>query len=283
MNANDNLERGIADVYEREAPKRAPDWVLAKALETIESTPQRRVLIRAPWRFPPMNTVAKVAIAAVAVLVIGVVGLNMLSPRGSSNVGGSAPTASPSASPSPSPSPSASPSASGAASLPPPLTATFTSTMHGLSTKYPEGWKTAPATQPAPRPGLEFKSPDVDYIYDGQYTSDLFFAMASQPLGGKTPEAWISDFLNGFDGGCGAAREQVALGGVSGVICGADLFATTAGDRGYFVRLYTGSEIPSEWVDLYDETWFKTVLSTLELHPEAALDTAVASSASPSS
>ncbi len=51
MNANDNLERGIADVYEREAPKRAPDWVLAKALETIESTPQRRVLIRAPWRF----------------------------------------------------------------------------------------------------------------------------------------------------------------------------------------------------------------------------------------
>jgi hypothetical protein len=53
MNANDNLERGIADVYEREAPKRAPDWVLAKTLETIESTPQRRVLIRAPWRFPP--------------------------------------------------------------------------------------------------------------------------------------------------------------------------------------------------------------------------------------
>jgi hypothetical protein len=37
MNANDSLERGIADVYEREAPQRAPDWVLATALETIES------------------------------------------------------------------------------------------------------------------------------------------------------------------------------------------------------------------------------------------------------
>jgi hypothetical protein len=97
--------------------------------------------------------------------------------------------------------------------------------------------------------------------------------MASQPLGGKTPETWITDFLNGFDGGCGPAREQVAIGGMSGVICAADLFATTAGDRGYFVRLYTGSEIPAEWVDLYDETWFKSVLSTLELHPEAALDT----------
>jgi hypothetical protein len=281
MNANDSLERGIADAYEREAPKRAPDWVLAKTLETIESTPQRRVLIRAPWRFPTMNTFAKVAIAAVAVLAIGVVGLNMLSPRGSSGVGAQ-PTASPSASPSPSPSPSASPSASGAASVPP-LTATFTSTMHGLSTKYPEGWKTAPATQPAPRPGLEFKSPDVDYIYDGQYTSDLFLAMGSQPLGVKTPDAWITDFLNGFDGGCGDQREQVAIGGMGGVICAANLFATTAGDRGYFVRLYTGSEIPAEWVDLYDETWFKSVLSTLELHPEAALDAPVASSASPSS
>ena len=208
MNANDNLERGIADVYEREAPKRAPDWVLAKTLETIESTPQRRVLIRAPWRFPPMNTVAKVAIAAVAVLAIGVVGLNMLSPRGSSGVGAQ-PSASRSPSPSPSPSPSASPSASGASSVPPSLTSTFASTMHGLSTNYPEGWKTAPATQPAPRPGLDFLSKDVDYIYDGQYKADLFLAMASQPLGGKTPETWITDFLNGFDGGCGPALVEV--------------------------------------------------------------------------
>src|SRR6478752_3105927 len=88
MNANDNLERGIADVYHAEAPHRAPDWVLANALETIESTPQRRVLIRVPWRFPDMNnTFAKVAIAAVAVLAIGVVGLNLLRPSASSGVG----------------------------------------------------------------------------------------------------------------------------------------------------------------------------------------------------
>jgi len=65
MNANDNLERGIADVYHAEAPHRAPDWVLANALETIESTPQRRVLIRVPWRFPDMNnTFAKATLDA---------------------------------------------------------------------------------------------------------------------------------------------------------------------------------------------------------------------------
>jgi len=94
MSANDDLERGIADVYERDAPTRAPDWVLASALDTIESTPQRRVLIGVPWRLPDMNSFAKLAIAAVVVLAIGVVGLNLLSPRSPSAVGGQ-PTASP--------------------------------------------------------------------------------------------------------------------------------------------------------------------------------------------
>ena len=121
MTADDSLEREIADVYERDAPRRAPDWVLASVLDAIDDTPQRRVLIPAPWRFLDMNTVAKVAIAAVAVLAIGALGLNALSPRTSSGVGPASP------SPSPSASPSADPSA------PPPLSATFTSTVHGYS------------------------------------------------------------------------------------------------------------------------------------------------------
>ena len=36
MNANDSLERGITDAYERDAPARAPDWVLASVLESID-------------------------------------------------------------------------------------------------------------------------------------------------------------------------------------------------------------------------------------------------------
>ena len=276
MNANDNLERGIADVYHAEAPHRAPDWVLANALETIESTPQRRVLIRVPWRFPDMNnTFAKVAIAAVVVLAIGVVGLNLLRPSASSGVGAQ-PSASPSATPSPSPSPSPAASASQAMS-------TFTSTMHGMSIDYPAHWLTDPATAPAKAPGLNFGSPDVDYLYDGVHQGDLFLAMASQPLAGKAPDKWVTDFLDSFDGGCTGPRVSVSVAGTNGVLCNSVLFATADSKRGYFVRSYTGSDLTSAEDAFYSEDWFRSVLATLQLHPGDARDTPVAASASPSS
>jgi hypothetical protein len=276
MNANDNLERGIADVYHAEAPHRAPDWVLANALETIESTPQRRVLIRVPWRFPDMNnTFAKVAIAAVVVLAIGVVGLNLLRPSASSGVGAQ-PSASPSATPSPSPSPSPASSASQAMS-------TFTSTIHGLSIDYPADWLTDPATAPAKAPGLNFGSPDVDYLYDGVHQGDLFLAMASQPLAGKAPNAWVTDFLDSFDGGCTGPRVSIVVAGTTGILCASDLFATADSKRGYFVRSYTGSDLTSAEEAFYSEDWFRSVLATLQLHPDDARDTPVAASASPSS
>ena len=278
MNANDSLERGVADVYEREAPKRAPDWVLASALETIESTPQRRVLIRVPWRFPDMNTLAKVALAAVVVLAIGAVGLNVLSARNPSGVGGQ-PTASPTASPSPSPSPIPSPSSYSA----PPLSETFTSTMHGFSIAYPAGWKTTSATQPVTDPGLMFPSPDMDWIYDGQLTSGLFLALGSQPLGDAAPDAWTTDFLDSFDGGCGGQREAISVDGTDGVICAGNLFAAAVGGRGYFVRNYTGDGLPPGYDAAHDETWFRSVLATMQLDPAKARDTAPAASASPSS
>ena len=273
MNANDNLERGIADVYHAEAPHRAPDWVLANALETIESTPQRRVLIRVPWRFPDMNnTFAKVAIAAVVVLVIGVVGLNLLRPSASSGVGAQ-PSASPSATPSPSPSPSPAASASQAMS-------TFTSTMHGMSIDYPADWRTDPATAPAKDPGLNFGSADVDYLYDAQHQGDLFLAMASQPLAGKAPDAWVTDFLDSFDGGCTGPRVSIVVAGTNGILCASNLFATADGDRGYFVRAYTGSDLTPEEEKAHDETWFRSVLATLQLHPENAVDTPASPAAS---
>src|SRR5215207_9912606 len=74
MNARSDLERRLASFYEAEAPKRAPDRVLATALDTIESTPQRRSIIRAPWRFPDMNRYAKLAAAAIAVAALAAVG-----------------------------------------------------------------------------------------------------------------------------------------------------------------------------------------------------------------
>ena len=80
MTANDNLERRIADHYAAEATPRAPDWLLRSTLEAIDVTPQRRVLMRVPWRDPHMNNFAKVAIAAVVVIAVGAVGLSLLRP-----------------------------------------------------------------------------------------------------------------------------------------------------------------------------------------------------------
>ena len=82
------------------------DRVLDSVLVLLDATPQHR----AQWpvrRFAGMNTFAKLAIAAAAVVVVAIVGINFL-PRDNSVVGGVAPTASPSPSPSPSalPSPS---------------------------------------------------------------------------------------------------------------------------------------------------------------------------------
>ena len=95
MNANHELERRLADFYATEAPQRAPDRVLESVLATSEITRQRRAVFRLPWRFPIMNSYAKMAIAAVAVIAIGAVGLAVLRPGTSPGVGGQAATPSP--------------------------------------------------------------------------------------------------------------------------------------------------------------------------------------------
>lgn len=99
MTPNHDLDRRLADFYATEAPERAPEWVLASALTTIETTHQRRVLLRAPWRFGHMNTLTKALIAAAAVLVVLIAGYKLLPGNG---VG---------TNPTPSPSPTASPMA----------------------------------------------------------------------------------------------------------------------------------------------------------------------------
>jgi hypothetical protein len=94
------LETFLADGVS-ELPDRAYDAVRSE----IETTRQRVVI--GPWRAPDMNSLAKFAIAAAAVVVIAVVGINLL-PRSGGNVGTSQPAPSPSmtqsASPAPTPS-----------------------------------------------------------------------------------------------------------------------------------------------------------------------------------
>jgi hypothetical protein len=80
------------------------DRVLETVLSLLETTPQRR----SRWparRIAEMNTFAKLAIAAAAVVVVALVGINLLPARGGISPGGPVVTPSPSPSPSPSPTP----------------------------------------------------------------------------------------------------------------------------------------------------------------------------------
>jgi hypothetical protein len=272
MSADRDLERRIADFYETEAPSRAPDWVLRTALETIDTTPQRRAVIRVPWRFPPMNTFAKVAIAAVVVIAVGVVGLSVLRPSSSSNVGGGQPTASATTSPSPTPT-------FGTTIVPespPALTETFTSDRHGFSISYPAGWDTSAATEPWATAGLpNFLEPAGDFMFDPTLTDHLFLFIGSKPLAGQDGAAWADEFLNALAANdeCALPFESVTTGaGPARQCAGGGILATWTGDRGYVVWLYRSGDDPAA-VAGYDQAFFEDVVATLELRPEDAVDT----------
>jgi hypothetical protein len=104
----DRLIRAFLDEGRTELPDRAYDAVRAH----IERTHQRVVI--GPWRQPRMSNLARLALAAAAVLVVSVVGIRLL--PGDPSLGGiptetakPTQTTSPTASPSPVPGPSALP------------------------------------------------------------------------------------------------------------------------------------------------------------------------------
>jgi hypothetical protein len=183
--------------------------------------------------------------------------------------------AGPGSQPSASPEPTATPEATGrptqSATSAPPLTESFTSTLHGISVSYPEGWTAQAATEPwtdSTFP-LSFGVPQVDFLYDPTLTSDLFLAIASQPIGDSTPEDWVDEQM-ASDEGCGTATEPIAVDTASGLIGGdgCNVAVVTTAGRGYWIQLYTGGEAPGP----YDLAWFEEVLASVQLHPEDAVD-----------
>jgi hypothetical protein len=87
-----------------------PDHIRAAVLDQAPATPRRRSWWPA-WRLADMNSFAKFAIAAAAVVVIAVVGINLMPRPDGGGVGGPSVTASPSLTQQPSPVPSAIPAA----------------------------------------------------------------------------------------------------------------------------------------------------------------------------
>ena len=96
MSTNHDVTRIVRSWLE-EGTTVVPDRVLDAVLDQVPATHQRRPW-RSAWRFPPMNTAARVALAAVAVLALTFLGLRFVLPA--SKVGGP-----PSATPIPTPIP----------------------------------------------------------------------------------------------------------------------------------------------------------------------------------
>ena len=228
----------------------------------------RHAINRVSRRFPNMSTYAKLAVAAVAVIAVGAIGATVLQLPDQPPGGGQIPVPSPSASPMPSPSHSGLPA----------LTERFTSATHGISSAYPAGWTVFPASGPwVPGSGLPGECGDdtcADHIYQRE-TNSPFLDFASQTLGGQSGEQWAAEVLKapGFEATCPADTEPVTIDGAPGLIatiCPHGLLTALAwvGDRGYFIMLWR----------IDDLDWFKEVLATVELHPDAAIDAVPSSS-----
>jgi len=225
-----------------------------------------------------MNKLVPLGLGAAAVVVALVIGTQVLGPPAPGDVGG-VPSASPSLTPAPTATLQPSPSPIAA----PPLTESFTSTVHGISVSYPEGWIARAATEPwTDRPGVpQFLHPGFDVLQDPVRNGELFLHITSQPIGDSTPEDWVAASLAGW--GC-TTTEPIAVDGATGLI-GADdchIVAVTTAGRGYWIGLYTPYSGPGEAPPAdfsYDRAWFEEVLATVQLQPEDAVD--VAPSASP--
>ena len=248
---------------------RLPDRILDAVLDEVPATPQRRVTWWPARRLSTMNTTLKFGLAAAVVAVAALIGINYLADP---SVGGPGPSDA-TATPEPSPSPTATEEPTESPAAAPPLTQSFTSTQHGISLSYPEGWTAEEATGPWTDPTfpLEFGLPHADWLADPVLMSNLFLAIASQPIGDSAPEDWLAEQMASEEG-C-AATEAVTVDGATGLIGAGDctVAAVTTADRGYWIQLYTSSDDPLA-VAAYDHAWFEEVLAGVQLQPEEALD-----------
>ena len=210
-----------------------------------------------------MNKIVTISLGAAAVVVALIVGAQLFGSPSGGTGGAPSQAAEPSVA-----EPTASPEPSPSAAAAPPLTQSFTSTQHGISLSYPEGWTAQAATEPWSDSTFpqNFFDPHVDVLYDPTLEADLFLILASQPIGDSTPEDWIAEQLATPEQGCDAT-EPITVDGGTGQI-GCTLAVVTTAGRGYWIQLYTGDSAPVT----YDLAWFEEVIATVQLHPEDAVD-----------
>ena len=238
-------------------------------LDRVEATPRRRANLWLARRTTTMNKTLPIGLAAAAVVLAVFVGAQLLGAPSDGVGSQGTPTPGPTATPELSASPPASA---------PPLTQSFTSTLHGISASYPEGWSAQAATElwTDPTFPLEFGGPHADILYDPNLRDHLFLTIASQPIADSTPDDWIAEQI-ASDEEC-MATEPIAVDGATGLVgVECNIAVVTAAERGYWIQLYTSGDDPLA-VAAYTTAWFGEFLATVQLHPEDAAD----SGASPS-
>ena len=197
MNANRDLDRRLSEYFAAEAPNRAPDRVLGASLDSIDTTPQRRVVFGVPWRIQPMNTYAKVALAAVAVVVVAFGGIALLRPSSPSGTGGApSPTPKPTLT-SPTTSPSGTPISSTDERLDTSTWVPFRSERYGYRDAAPAGWQVNPATKFWIVPeGPDTTKDEWDELVD-PVSGMRFWSSSIRLPAGVTFEAWAAAYHNG--------------------------------------------------------------------------------------
>jgi hypothetical protein len=280
MTAHHDLDQQLT-AFLRDGPDELPGASFDSVRDRTDRTSQRVVI--GPWRAPTLNKIVPIGLGAAAVIGVLFLGSQFMGSP-SSNVGG--PASQPPATVAPSEAPASAPPAS---AVPSPISASaltqiFTSTVHGISVSYPEGWIIEPATGPwtdGPN-SHSFNNPQDDRLFGMPITMDeLFLNIASQPIGDAAPEDWTAEQMAEWEStpGC-TATEPIAVDGATGLIGseGCDLAVVTTDGRGYWISLRTNPDGGSV-VAPFDRAWFEEVLATVQLHPEDAVD--VAPSATP--
>ena len=272
MTAQHDLDQQLT-AFLRDGPDQLPGASFDAVRDRTEQTRQRVVL--GPWRVPTMSKFLPIGLGVAAVIAVLFIGSRFIgSPT--SNVGG------PASQPPASVAPSEAPASAATTSAAPSLTESFTSTVHGISLSYPEGWIAQAATEPwtdCLYCTAVLSHTQIDLLHPPEPVGDgLFLRIASQPIGDSAPEDWVAAQM-ASDDRC-TTTEPILVDGATGLSGGETCHVavvTTAG-RGYHIDLWMSPE-DADLVAQYNRAWFEEVLATVQLHPEDAVD--VAPSASP--
>ncbi len=271
----------VVAAWLEEGPNQLPDATRRAIAVDVRTTHQSRRSIWFRWRFPTVDRLSLVALAAVAVMVVAIAGLavSRIAPDGY-NVGGPPPASSTSAPPSPSEAPSPSPSeAPSAAPIPttlgiPVMSERYVSRHFGYSIALPAYWSAISASQTWSPPAWKLGgSPNATFDSLGHEDQSPWIRAASAPLPEGLPDVngWIDEFLTFGDPSCVPPRERqelIAIDGAPGRLrdsCGEVEATVVLEGRVYMFTLFLGSDQVTNGRELFD-----AFAATIDLRPEDA-------------